>query len=73
MRVSFRITILHNNFDATNRQFGWLEISFVFDKTNQHTTLFDRYNVELASAVLEKAQVEYITNMYCVANDLEFE
>ena len=45
----------------------------VFDKTNQHTALFDRYNVELASTVLEKAQVENITNTYCVANDLEFE
>ena len=32
---------------GANRQFDWIEISFVFDKTDKHLTIYDSYNVEL--------------------------
>ena len=40
----------------------WLEIFLVFDKSDQHTTIFDSYIDELASTILERAKVENITN-----------
>ena len=40
---------IHVDFLGANRQFEWLEMSLVFDKSNKHTTLYDSYNVELAT------------------------
>ena len=36
------------NFLVSNTLLDWLEISLVFDKSVKHTTIYDRYNVELA-------------------------
>ena len=33
------------NFLGLDRQFEWLEISLVFNKSNKHTTIYDSYNV----------------------------
>ena len=33
------------NFIGSNRQFSFLEISFVYDKSDQHQTIFDSYDV----------------------------
>ena len=55
-------------FEAAHKQIDWLEISLVLD-----TTMFDSYNAELASTILDKVKVENITNIYNVANDLEFD
>ena len=32
------------DFLAPNRQFDWLEISLVYDKSDKHTTIYDSYN-----------------------------
>ena len=37
------------DFLGSNRQSDWLEISWVFDKSDKHTTLYDSYNAELAA------------------------
>ena len=37
------------NFTGANKQSCFLEIYLVFDKSNQHTTIYDSYNIELAS------------------------
>ena len=37
------------DFLGANRQFDWLEMSLVFDKSNKHTTIYDSCNVELAT------------------------
>ena len=36
-------------FFGSNRQFDWLEISIVFDKSDRHKTIYDSYNVQLAA------------------------
>ena len=36
------------NFVGTNRQFSFLEVSLVYDKSDQHKTICDSYNIELA-------------------------
>ena len=37
------------DFLGTNRQIDWLELSLVYDKSNKHNTIYDSYNVEMAS------------------------
>ena len=37
------------NFCGLNKQIEWLEISLVFDKSDQHQTVYDSYDVELAA------------------------
>ena len=59
--------------DAANRQFDWLEIYLVSDKNDQHNTIFNSYNVELASTILGKVKAENFTHMHSVASDLEFD
>ena len=34
---------------GSNRQFDWIEISIVPDKSDKHTTIYDSYNRELAA------------------------
>ena len=36
-------------FKGAQRQFDWLEILVVYDKSFQHTTIYDSYDLELAS------------------------
>ena len=60
-------------FDGANRQFDQLEISLVFDKSDQHVVIFDSHNAESALTNLGKEKVENITNTHSVANDLEFD
>ena len=42
------------DFKGLNRQIEWLEISLVYDKSNQHLTICDSYDVELAAKFIKK-------------------
>ena len=59
--------------DAAKRQFDWLKISLVYDKSNQHNFMYDSYNDELADVVLGKVKVKYIPNAYSILNELKFD
>ena len=59
--------------DAAKRQFDWLKISLVYDKSNQHNFMYDSYNDELAAVVLGKVKVKYIPNAYSILNELKFD
>ena len=39
-------------FKGAQRQFDWLEILVVYDKSFQHTTIYDSYDLELASKLI---------------------
>ena len=41
------------DFLASSRQFRWLEIYLVFNKSNKHTSLYDSYNGELAAKYIK--------------------
>ena len=32
---------INTNFLGVNRQFDWIELSIVYDKSNKHTTIYD--------------------------------
>ena len=40
---------LNINFLGANRQFDGMELSLVYDKSDKHTTIYDSYNIEIAS------------------------
>ena len=46
------------NFQGANRQFGWLEISLVYDKSDQHQTIYDSYGVEVATTQVQSLSLE---------------
>ena len=35
-------------FFSLQRQFDWLELSTVYDKSDKHTAIYNSYNIELA-------------------------
>ena len=48
---------LNVEFLGSNRQFDWLEISIVSDKSHKHTTIYDSYNKEIAAPVIESLKL----------------
>ena len=60
------------DFLGSNRQFDWLEISLVFDKSDKHTTIYDSYNAELAAKYIKSVQVSNFTEIYSLTNEKKY-
>ena len=45
-------------FKGVNKQFSFLEISLVYDKSEQHNSVYDSYNAELAATLILTVQLE---------------
>ena len=56
------------DFLGSNRQFDWLEISMVYDKSDKHTTIYDGYKIELASKYIKSVKLSNFTAIYSLAN-----
>ena len=41
------------NFQAANKQFSFLAMTSVYDKSDQYRSIYDSYNVELASTKIK--------------------
>ena len=50
-------------FKGAQRQFEWLEISLVYDKSYQHLTIYDSYDLELAAKLIKSVKFEQINNL----------
>lgn len=50
------------DFIAANRQFDWLEISLMYDTSDQYTMIYDSWNAELAAKKIGRLTVENNTN-----------
>ena len=46
------------DFLGSNRQFDWLEISMLFDKSDKHTTLYNSYNAELGAKYIKSVNFQ---------------
>ena len=57
------------DFLGSNRQFGWLEMSLVFDKSDKHATIYDSYNAELASKYIKSVKLSNFTEIYSLTNE----
>ena len=60
---------LNVEFLGLNRQFDWLEISIVPDKSDTHTTIYDSYNREMAAQLTKTLQLSNFTEIYSLTNE----
>ena len=64
-------------FKGVQRQFDWLEISIVYDKSYQHTRIYDSYDLELTARLIQSLKFENTSSTYSLtgklSNDLEKE
>ena len=51
-------------FKGLNKQFSFLEISLVYDKSEQHNSIYHSYNAELAATHIASVQLENLNNKY---------
>ena len=49
------------DFPGASRQFDWVEISLVYDKSDKHTKIYDSYNVEKAAQYNKSIELENIS------------
>ena len=59
------------DFQGANRQFDWIEISLVYDKSYKHLTLYDSYNVECAAKTIKSLEFANISEQYSATNTLK--
>ena len=62
-------------FTFTNafKQFEFLEISLVWDKSDQHSTIYDSYNAEIASTHIKTIKLQNASNTYSEFNTVKFD
>ena len=56
-------------FLGANRQFDWIELYLVYDKSDIHTTIYDSYNVEMASKAIKLVRLTNFTKIYSLTNE----
>ena len=61
------------DFLGANRQFDWLEISLVYNKSNKHTTIYDSYNHKLAANQIKSLKLSDFTEIYSSTNEKKYD
>ena len=58
------------DFFGANRQFGWIKVSLVHNKSDKHTSICDSYNTEIVSKNKTKKSVRFtnFTGTYSLTN-----
>ena len=59
---------LNVEFLGANRQFDWIEISIVPDKSDKHTTIYDSYNGEIAAQLIRTLKLNNFTEIHSLTN-----
>ena len=64
----YEIYIGKNSLDIdvlrANRQFEWIELFLVYDKSDKQTTTYDINNVEITSAIIKLVKLTNFTEIY---------
>ena len=60
---------LNVKFLGSNRQFDWIDISIVPDKSDKNTTIFDSYKRQLTSQTIKTLQLTNFTEIYSLTNE----
>ena len=59
------------NFYGAAAQFEFLEISIMYNKNDQHQTIYDSYNIELVAKTVQSLTIENTSNTYSLTGTLE--
>ena len=66
---SFEINIgsqsLVVNFVVAHRQFAFLELSLVSDKSDPHITIYDNYNLEIFNQIIKSLKIRNVSSTLC--------
>ena len=62
------LDVLNIEFLGANRQFNWIEISTVPDKSDQHKTIYDSYNREMAAQLIKSLKLSNFSELYSLTN-----
>ena len=63
---------LNIEFLGANRQFDWIEISIVNDKSDKHTTTYGSDNRELAAQNIKTLKLSNFTEIYSLTNEKKY-
>ena len=63
---------LNVEFLGASRQFDWLEILIVNDKSDTHTTIYVSYNREPAAQKIKTLQLSNFTEIYSLTNEKKY-
>ena len=58
------------DFHGASREFNWLEISLVYDKSYAHETVYDSYDLELAAHLIESVKFVNASKAYSLTGKL---
>ena len=61
------------DFQGANRQFDWIEISLVYDKSDKHLSPYDSYNLETAAKLIKTIDFANISNENSATNSLRYD
>ena len=77
MQKTYEINVGQDSIDVeflgADRQFDWLEISLVHDKTEKHTTIYDSYNREMAAQEIKSLKLNNFTEVYSLMNEKKYD
>ena len=60
-------------FTGAKRQINWLEISIVYDKSYQHRTIYDSYDLDWAPKLIQTIKFENTSTKYSLTGKLFFD
>ena len=60
-------------FKGAQRQFDWVEISIVYDKSYQHSTIYGSYDLELAARLIKTVKFENTSSTYSLTGKLSYD
>ena len=73
IQKSYKINVgadtLEIDFLRSNRQFDWLEFSLMYEKSDQHATIYNSYNFELAAKTIKSLRFSNFTEIYSLTNE----
>ena len=73
MQKTYEISVgqdtLDINFLGANRQFDWLELSLVYDKSDKQNTVYDSDNVEMTSKKIKSVKLTNFTEIYSLIDE----
>ena len=64
---------LNIEFLGANRQFDWIEISIVPDKSDKHATIYNSYNREMAAQLIKTLRLTNFTELYSLTNKKNYD
>ena len=67
--INVGVDSIEIDFLGSNRQFDWPEFSLVYDKSDQHTTIYNSYNFELAAKTIKSIKLFSFTEIYSLTNE----